>query len=267
MRILSSIMGCKQTTIKLPVAVVTVSSPTSTYVKSSMKKSHLNAKGKTEKMSFMKRKPPATNKSVNFDEKVQVKSRTPTPKQTQNEESPSKKIYRRQIPTDDDDDDDDGQTSPISSLDEEIQNDRTSGPASSAALQRNGHWQKKNSVGIKRPTNVNKENIRQSPVNNTSHATDNLVISPGNRFKVRRKVQYSIVSPTSTSDAPVSSTSSPTYRSVVQPSSIPAQRPVPNTNAVFLEHRASISNGVSTPQATYYAFSRRPIDNTTSTDK
>ncbi|CAF0972251.1 unnamed protein product [Rotaria sp. Silwood1] len=274
-------MGCKQTTIKSPSVVIATSPTTSSNVKSALKKSHVKGGEKTEKPSFLKQKVPTLNKSVNFDEKVQVKLRTPTPRERQYEKASSKKIVQRQIyhnDKDNDDDDDDEVTS-ISSQEDNINNEpiKISKPVSSQFLQRNqsnAFWNKNNSIGtISGANNVKEKSqppptaIQQPPINMTTNSTENSNMPIGNSFRIRRKVQYPVLSQAS---SPVVSIQSPTTSSsppIVQTSSPMVQRSLPNTNAILIEHHASFSDGGSTPNPTYYAFKRRPIDKPNSTEK
>jgi len=273
-------MGCKQTTTKSPSIVFAIS-PTSTtspttetssttpvYVKSALKKSRVNGKGKTEKLSFLKQKPSILNKSVNFDENVEVKLRTPTPKESRYENITGTK----QTPNDGDDDfDGDDQLSSISSQDD-IHNEqiKTSTISSNQSLQRNqpnGFWHKSNSVAAIPLTNNIKEKSQQPSLNLNTYSTENFNIPTGNRFRVRRKVQYSASLQTSNRVDPNQTSVIPFQQSTIQQSSTPIQRTLPNRNAILIEHRASFPNARSLPQTAYYAFSRRPIDKTTSTDK
>jgi hypothetical protein len=271
-------MGCKQATIKSPSVVFATSPPLPNsssplpnvpiYVKSALKQSRVNTKGKTEKLSFLKRKQPSLNKSVNFDEQVRVKLRTPTPKETRYENTSSEKIETKQTPNNhDNDDDDDDQVSSISSQEDILIEQNKSPPVPSIPnlpLQRhqpNGFWHKNSSVAVISSINNIKEKD-QLPVSLPTEAPE---ILPGNRFRVRRKVASSALSQASNSvDL---NQSSPSYRSPVQSSPLPVQRWLPNTNAVLIEHRLPSHNDGSSNQSAYYAFSRRPVDKTTSTEK
>ncbi|CAF2457607.1 unnamed protein product [Rotaria sp. Silwood2] len=272
-------MGCKQTTTKSPPVVIATSPTTSTYVKSALKKSNVKGGEKTEKLSFLKQKVSTLNKSVNFNEKVQVKLRTPTPREKRYEKTLSAKIVKRQIHNDttDDDDDDDDEVTSISSQEDNIINEQNkkSKSLSSQSLQRsqsNAFWQKNNSIGVISRTNNIKEKtqppptaIQQPPVTMITDSTENSNIPIGNRFRVRRKVQYPVLPQAS---SPVVSTQSPTASSsspIVRTSSPLIQRPLPSTNAILIEHHTSFSNGGSAPKAANYAINRHPIDKPNST--
>ena len=264
MHIFVSLMGCKETkTIPppplsppLPVANTTLP-PVPIYVKSALKTPRPNGKSKSGKLTFLKKKSAALSKSVNFDEKVRVKVRTPTPNQTRYERS-----FTKQISNDDHYIDDDDQISSISSQDEDINHDqiKPSTPPSNVTLQRNqpnSFWYKSNAT-VTPSTKDIKEKPQQPPPpvsNILPNSPENPAIPVANRFRVRRKVQYSILP----------QSSSPVQLSVQTPT-LPVQRTLPNTNTVLLEHHASYPNGSTSSKPAYYAFSRRPIDNKTSTD-
>jgi hypothetical protein len=270
-------MGCKQTTTKNSPSLVLTTAPNKlVYIKSALKKSPVNGKGKTEKLSFLKRQPSIVNKSVNFDEKVRVKLRTPTPNKTRHDNTAlSGKVGPKPTPKDDnDDDEDDDELSSISSqedpYDEQLKTSTISSNPSLQNNQPNGFGSKNNSVPLTSSTNNIKEKTQQlPPVNVTTYPTQNPNIPIGNVFRVRRKIQYSALPQISSSVDPNQSSSIPSYRSTVQtsPPPPPVQRPLPNTNTVLLEHRTSVSNNGSLPQTAYYAFSRRPIDKKTLTEK
>ncbi|CAF0766193.1 unnamed protein product [Rotaria sordida] len=277
-------MGCQQAKIKSSPVVIATSPPTLPYVKSALKKSHVKGGGgggggKTEKLSLLKQKESTLNKSVNFDEKVQVKLRTPTPRERSYEKISSTKIVKRQIHSDDDDNDD--EVTSISSQEDNIINEqmRISKPVSSQFLQRNrpnAFWHKSNAIGVISTTNKIKEKpqplptaIQQPPVNMMTNPIENSNSMPiGNRFRIRRKIQNSAPpqasSPVVSIQSPVTSSSS---SPIVHTSPPLVQRPLPSTNAILIEHHASFSNGRSAGKTAHYAFNRHPIDKTNSTEK
>ena len=95
-------MGCRQVRVKPPPDTAESASSAPTYVKSALKDSKSRRAGKTKKLSILHRKKLAPNKSVNFDERVRIKSRTPTPKTRLYEKQSSSKASRGSTPTDDD---------------------------------------------------------------------------------------------------------------------------------------------------------------------
>jgi hypothetical protein len=233
-------MGCKETKANPPLppppVVNTTLPPVPIYVKSALKPSRPNGKSKSGKLTFLRKKSAGLNKSVNFDEKVRVKVRTPTPNQTRYERSFTKQISNHD------------QMKP-------------STPPSNLTLQRNqpnSFWYKSNAT-VTPSTNNIKEKPQQPPPPPASNILPNSPENPNipvaNRFRVRRKVQYSVLPQIS---SPV--------QSPVQASTLPIQRPLPNTNATVIEHHASFPNGSTSSKPAYYAFSRRPVDNKTSTD-
>lgn len=255
-------MGCKETKANPPLppppVVNTTLPPVPIYVKSALKPSRPNGKSKSGKLTFLRKKSAGLNKSVNFDEKVRVKVRTPTPNQTRYERS-----FTKQISNDDHYINDDDEISSISSQDEDVNHDqmKPSTPPSNLTLQRNqpnSFWYKSNAT-VTPSTNNIKEKPQQPPPPPASNILPNSPENPNipvaNRFRVRRKVQYSVLPQIS---SPV--------QSPVQASTLPVQRPLPNTNATVIEHHASFPNGSTSSKPAYYAFSRRPVDNKTSTD-
>ena len=104
----------------LPVVTITAT-PIPSHVKSALKKSASDGRQKTNGGSFVKRKAPALNKTVNFDEQVLVKPRTPTPNKSWYEKASSTMPMRKHPRNDDDAYDYDEEESPS---DEEQQMDR-----------------------------------------------------------------------------------------------------------------------------------------------
>ncbi|CAF1685625.1 unnamed protein product [Rotaria magnacalcarata] len=274
-------MGCKQTTTKTPPVVIATSPTTPNYVKSALKKSHVKEGGKTEKLSHLKQKVSTSHKSVNFDEKVRVKSRTPTPRERRYERTPSTKNLQRQIYTDDKDvydHDIDDDVRSISSQDDIINEPiKKSKPVYSQASlrnQSNALWHKNNAIGIIPTRNTIKEKnkplstaIPQLPLNVTTDSTEDPNLPIGNRFRVRRKVQYPVIPQASSPVVPIQSPPASSSPSNLHITSHPVQRPLPSTNAILIEHHASFSNGGSTPKTGYYAFARQPTGKTNPTER
>ncbi|CAF3434465.1 unnamed protein product [Rotaria socialis] len=275
-------MGCKQTTTKTPPVVIATSPTTPNYVKSALKKSHVKGGGKTEKLSHLKQKVSTSHKSVNFDEKVQVKSRTPTPKERRYDRAPSTKNLRRQIYTDDKDVDDhdiDDDVRSVSSQEDIIINEsiKKSKPVSSQASlrnQSNAFWHKNNAIGTIPTANTIKEKnqpsstaIPQLPLSMTTDSAEDPNLPIGNRFRVRRKVQYPVIPQASSPVVSIQSPPASSSPSNLHTTSQPVQRPLPSTNAILIEHHASFSNGGSTPKTGYYAFARQPTGKTNPAEK
>jgi hypothetical protein len=228
-----------------PVVVITAP-PIPSYVKSALKKGHLDGRGKTERSTFLKRKPEVLNKSVNFDEQVQVKSRTPTPSKIWYEKA-STTMPMRRYPRNDDDDHDYDEAPPMSSDEEEEQIESepripTLGYPISLLPQNqaNTFWYKNNSVGVVPSKNSMLDNEDPSLTNQqpsfdmNTYATENSFLPSANRIKVRRKLpdlgppqtliapsyQSSIIPPNLT---PVRTSSAvPVYKSLAQPLTVPS---------------------------------------------
>lgn len=172
-------MGCGQVRVKAAPNTTEGASSTPSYVKSALKGSKSHREWKAKKRSILHRKNLAPNKSVNFDERVRIKSRTPTPKARLYEKQSSS---RGSIPKDED-------VTSISS-DEDSSIDQTSESSSTSSRQK---------------------------------TTPRNAVSP----------------------APATS-----YQSVQ--SSL--------THPRLIEHHLPLANGGSSPQTTYYEFSRRQGD-------
>lgn len=280
MHIFLSLMGCKQTTTKPPSVVVATTPSAPVYVKSALKNSYVKGGGKTEKLSLLKQKESTLNKSVNFDEKVQVKLRTPTPRERQYERTLSAKRIRKKLSRSyEEEDDDDDEVMSISSQEENTANEsiRSLKTSSTQFLQRNQSnpfWHKSNSIGvISTRTNVQEKRplppiaIQQPVVNMITDSTENSAVPIGNRFRIRRKVQNPVFPQAS---SPIISTVLPSTSSSPLPiptTPLSIQRSLPNNNAILIEHHATFSNGESTPKPGYYSFVRNPNDKTKSAEK
>jgi hypothetical protein len=261
MHILFLFMGCIETKTNPPLVVNTTTPSVPIYVKSALKKSRANGRGKSGKLTSLKNKSTIANKSVNFDENVRVKLRTPTPKDAQYQRSSTKQTSHV------DDEDNYDQASSVSSLDEDISNEQIKLKTTTITptLQRNqpnSFWYKNNSIGITSSTNTIKEKPHQIPlpsVNMMIQSPEDPNVPVTNRFRVRRKIQHTDLPQAS---SPVQSSSAP-----VQSSPVPVQRPLPNKNTILIEHHTTLPNGGTSPKPAYYAFSRRTVDNATSTNK
>jgi hypothetical protein len=179
-----------------PIPKITVSPPP-TYVKSVLKKTPSDERGKTERLPFLNRKWPSIIKSVNFDEQVLVKARTPTPNKIWYEK-PSSTMPMRIHPRNDDDDDDYDDDEEIESVlsNEEQQNNQlidtesqipTLGPPT-LLLQRNqpnNFWHKSNTMIENQSFS---STVQQPSYHINTYATDEPIALPANRIKVRRKL-------------------------------------------------------------------------------
>ncbi|CAF1139161.1 unnamed protein product [Adineta steineri] len=269
-------MGCKQTRTT-PSAVVNVTSSFEpVYVKSALKNSRSKGKGKTERLSMTEQDIRGRSKSVNFDEKVEVKLRTPTPGLYYDNEPTSRKVGRSQSFESDDNSiqDVDSVVSSASSQDtynEHYEVQIIPHPSSRQRKNSNEAWSNSNTVvsppinKINAKTIISPSLIQHSTNNTTVYPIENPHLPNGQPLKVRRQVSNAVAPQSSRTvispeSYPVSST-----RPNVQSTSHITQRPLPNTNAVVVEHHGSFSNNESSSQPAYYAFSRRTTENRTST--
>jgi hypothetical protein len=266
-------MGCIETKRTPPSVVIPTSTAAPIYVKSALKNSRGNIKGRSQRLSDSNREIPTVNKSVNFDEKVEVKLRTPTPKLMDYDIPPSPTMpTRRRLSNNNNDDDDIGSTHSSVSSQEDFNNGQlkpSSSVSSFPTLQRNyssnSSWHRSNSIAvIPSMNNTNEKHppppplggIQQPPVNTNSYPTENPIMPRGKPFKVRRKTTYPVLPESSPEPS-----AEPSYHPPVQSAHVPVKRPLPNTNAVFVDHRTSFPNNELSSQPVYYSFTRRPKTN------
>jgi len=263
-------MGCKQTTTKSPSIVFpsSLTEPTPpVYVKSALKKQRKSER-RFDKLSSGKRKVNTNNnKSVIFNEKVQVKLRTPTPKETRYRSVVVKDGFK-QKPVEDDDiedesaSDDDDQVSVVSSHDEPInEQKRTIKNTPNSLLQRNqpnGSWYKNSTVTVlssptmfrEKPQPPPQQQLAPAAVRNTNlHANEEPMMLSGNRFRIRRKVPDG-----TTPQSPVV----PIQPTTTSQTHVFIQRPALNPNPILIEHPVTYSTDGSPTQTGYYAINRRP---------
>jgi hypothetical protein len=284
-------MGCIETKRTPPPVVIPTSTAAPIYVKSALKNSRGNIKGRSQRLSDSNREIPTVNKSVNFDEKVEVKLRTPTPKLMEYDTPPSSPIMptRRRLSNNNDDDDIDSIQSSISSQEDFKNGKLKTSPLVSSfpTLQRNhsnnSSWHRSNSIAvIPSMNNTNEKHpppplagiqqppppggiqqpppprgMQQPPVNMNSYPTENPIMPRGKTFKVLRKTSYPVLP---------ESPPEPSYQPTVQLAPVPVKRPLPNPNAVFVEHQASFPENELPTLPVYYSFSRRPKTNTDLTE-
>ncbi|CAF0866961.1 unnamed protein product [Rotaria sordida] len=219
--------------IPSPIVMITAP-PAPAYVKSALKKSDPDEQRMTERRIFSKRQLPSANKSVNFDETVLVKSRTPTPSKIWYEKASSTMPMRSNRSNDDDDDDDDndnydddevlsdeGQES-NEQMDTESYIPRLGTPTPLIRRnQKNSFWNKTNTVGLMPPTDTTLNN-ESYPLNTQQYSsqmnintTENRIASSGNRIKVRRRLPHF---------GPPQISPDSSYEHPRQPSAIPLQQ-------------------------------------------
>lgn len=270
--------------VQAPPVVMITASPPPAYVKSALKKTPFDGRGKTEKLSLFNRKLPPINKTVSFDEQVLVKARTPTPSKIWYEKASSTMPMRKTPRNDDDDYDYDEEEIDSVSSDEEQDNDEQSDIQSrmftlkspTLSIKRNPLWSQTNTVSLMPPANpmLEDQSMQRPSFNTNTYATETPINSPANRIKVRRKQPDlgppQIVSiPSYQSPIPTSKDSlyqlpakasivSPYQSPVKLPSQVfPLQRTLSNPNPVTL------TNGELSPQTLYYPINRPPIENIT----
>ena len=246
------IMGCKQTTAanaETPPVMIKSPTPGTTFRKSALRKpATTTGRGKAEKLTSVKRNPSLLNRSVNFDEKVQVKLRTPTPRESSYQPNPLMLVRRRRqrsrstSVSDNDLDDDDQEVTSISSDDDNAPS-TTSNSFHQRTSSGNGMWHKSNSVGVIQS---------KSPVPPASQPTAQIVtvtrpiypaessnaVPTGKRFKVRRKL-------------------SDDTEQILSPSSIPLESSSVSSTLV----PPIVRRNASPPKPTYYAFKHRTREN------
>lgn len=143
--------------IKTPPMIMVTGSPTPNYMKSALKKTDSDENGKNPRYPFLNRKPLGATRSVNFDEQVKVKARTPSPNKTWYEKESSTmpmKLYPNDYDDADDYSNDDGD---IPSDSEQDYNDQMYADPHIPRLgtptpllrkiQQNNLWPKPNAVG------------------------------------------------------------------------------------------------------------------------
>lgn len=247
-------------TMKPSPVVMMNASPIPFYLKSALKKPGRDGKGRTEGFSILKRKPPQLNRQVNFNEQVLVKPRTPTPSKIWYEKSSSTMPMRkhRRHHHDDDDDDDEDEIDEISS-DEEEENDEEIDTESqipklkpaNLLVQRNQanppFWHKPYTTEFVPPTNTRLENrsfsptTQQSYINMNTYATNNSILSPVNRIKVRRKLPNlgpPQIAPALLYQPPLQSSIVPPYQSPTQPSTFPGYQ-IPTQTPIVSPYQSS----------------------------
>jgi len=245
---------------RVPPVVAITALPTPSYVKSALKTGYPDGRERTERLPFFNRKLPPINKSVSFDEQVLVKARTPTPSKIWYEKSSSTMPMRkhRRHHHDDDDDDDEDEIDEISS-DEEEENDEEIDTESqipklkpaNLLVQRNQanppFWHKPYTTEFVPPTNTRLENrsfsptTQQSYINMNTYATNNSILSPVNRIKVRRKLPNlgpPQIAPALLYQPPLQSSIVPPYQSPTQPSTLPGYQ-IPTQTPIVSPYQSS----------------------------
>lgn len=274
--------------VQAPVpAVVITAPPTPAYIKSALKKTPSDSRKRTNKPPTFHWKPLPLNKTVNFDEQVLVKARTPTPNKIWYEKSSSTMPMRKHRRNDDDDYDYDNEEIPSISSDEEQEiNDENNSESRlptfehrNSLLQPNTFWDNPYTSPFMSTTNSELENdpYSTSSLNMNGYGTETTFPSSANRIKVRRKLPdlgppqilpISVYqSPTQPSQLPSYQLSPqtslvPTYQSSVQPSTISVQpNTISNLNNTVLELRSTLTNNELSTPTIYQPYNRHPSEN------
>lgn len=280
-------------------AVNIIALPTPPYVKSALKKTYPDMRGRADTFPFAQSKISPFNKGVNFDEQVLVKARTPTPTKVWYEKASSTMPMRRHGRNDDDDYDYDNEEPQSNSSDEE-QGDQEQNDTESQLTARRPptplrHPNQVNPIGYQTDnlgfipaTNTMLENksfpsTTQPYLNMPTYAAESQSTLPINRIKVRRTlanlgppqilpaspyqppVQYSTIPlyQSSTQPSIVPTYQIPAQTSIISPYQTPIQQTLPNTNAIHVEQRRLRTSSESLPQTAYYPYTRPPLSNIT----
>jgi hypothetical protein len=270
--------------VQTPPVVMITASPPPAYVKSALKKTPFDGRGKTEKLSLFNRKLPPINKTVSFDEQVLVKARTPTPSKIWYEKASSTMPMRKTPRNDDDDYDYDEEEIDSVSSDEEQDNDEQPDIQSrmltlkspTLSIKRNPLWSQTNTVGLMPPANpmLEDQSMQRPSFNTNTYATETPTNSSANRIKVRRK-QPDLGPPQIVSipsyQSPIPTSKDSLYQLPAQASIVsPYQSPVKLPSQVFPLQRTlsnpnpvTLTNGESSLKTPYYPINRPPIENIT----
>lgn len=245
------------TTNVSPIVTITAP-PIPAYVKSVLKKTNSDERTRSEGLSFLTRRRLSVNKSVNFDDQVLVKARTPTPNKTWYEKKSSTMPMRKHRRNDDDADDyDDEEVEQISSDEEQENNEQITTepqipiPGPPVLLQRNQpntFWHNGTITGLMSTTNatLKKESFplttQQPSYNMNAYETESLITPPINRIKVRRRLSHSDVlqiAPTLSYKSPLQSSISRPFPSSTQTSTFPAYK-IPARTSFITSHQSPI---------------------------
>ncbi|CAF2211840.1 unnamed protein product [Rotaria magnacalcarata] len=256
-----------------PTTMITAA-PIPSYVKSALKKTAPYETLQTDDRNlFRQRKPFATNKTVNFDEQVLVKARTPTPNKSWYEKKSSTMPMRHNPRNDDDDDDydndeeeeEEGNDDEVYSDEEQESNEHMDKKSYIPRLgtpttlikgnQPNAFWSKTNAIGFT-PSTASLLRNESFPLNtqqqhnfhrNTS-AAENPIASSGNRIKVRRRLpQFGPpqILPDSPYESLRQSSGISLYQSIAQPSAFTVRRSAAQLSTVFLHQSPGPSSTIS----------------------
>lgn len=268
---------------QIPPAVTIQTSPTPIFVKSALKKVPSDPKRTITGFPLVNHRLPSIQKTVNFDEQVLVKVRSPTPNKVWYEKASSTMPMRKRPRNDNDDYDYDDAEEP-SSDDQEEEEEMDNNPSTITTprpptpLRRRNHPNADTIGSIPQPNTTYDEDPFSTPPQ--PYSTDRSAISPGNVIKVRRRLPQlgpPQIVPASSYQPPLqSSTSLPYASSVLRPRlssyqpplrpTYPAfhvQRMTPRSNATLPDIRPPLTNSQSILQTAYYAANPPPVGNIT----
>ena len=268
---------------QVPPVMTIKTSPTPVFVRSALKKVPSDYKRKANGPSLSNQRLPPIHKTVNFDEQVLVKARTPTPNKVWYEKVSSTMPMRKRPRNDDDDYDyEDEDEEELSSDDQEegAENNQSAmtTPRPPTPLRRRNH-PSVDTIGSMPLANTN---YGEDPFSTAQqpYAADTSAIPSPNVIKVRRRLSQlgppQIVPAPSYQPPLQSSTNLPypssvlrptlsSYQSPLQPTSpvFHVQRIVPRTNAFLPEIRPPLTNSQSVLPTAYYATNHPSVENIT----
>ncbi|CAF3494488.1 unnamed protein product [Adineta steineri] len=237
--------------LETPPLVTITAPPTPSYVKSVLKKPHSYSKERPELIPMSRAKRPLIVRSVNFDEQVLVKPRTPSPDKVWYEKASSTTPMRKHPPNDDDDYDYDYEESESNSSDEEhIGNGKTDVESQKPHDQAKHSWYKTNKMEPQSNTALEYKSSplsgQQSSPNVNKHAKKNLTPSSANTIKVRRKLPILDAPQTTFAPSYQSSTILP-YQHPIQSATVPIHQ-IPTQTPNISTHQSIIPSHQSSVQ-------------------
>jgi hypothetical protein len=250
-------------------------------VKSVLKSSQTNGRRDNHSVSPVSRKHRKGHRTVNFDEQVRVKPRTPTPDKVWYEKETSTMSLSEYSDDDDDDDETIGPSDRLQHDNRRIETRLNTSTAATSVLSRhalNSHWYKTKPIGVKSPVNTLTNSYRsfESITHEQSNTPENGNVAPLSHIKVRQRLPSIVLAATlNSSSQSLSSTTTTTTRPghsvVTPPVNVPVEtlnssshrvaraasprafqirRPLLLTSASSSEHRAGLTDGGDTPLVT-----------------
>ncbi|CAF3355996.1 unnamed protein product [Rotaria sp. Silwood1] len=253
--------------MRTPPNIMITAPPTPSYVKSALKKTNPDEKRRTERHMFLQRQPLPAIKSVNFNEEVLVKARTPTPSKVWYEKA-SSTMPMRLNPSNDDYDDDDYDDDEVLSDEEQKSNEQMDTESYVPRLgtpipllrknKINPFWNRPNTVRLMPPrdSTLNNEsflfNSQQHTSEMNTNTTENSTASLGNRIKVRQRLAPfgpPQISPDSSDEHPQQSSVVSLYQPSRQLSAVLPQQSPRLSSTVLLRPSPRQLSAVLIPQS------------------